>query len=553
MAGGRYLLKRVLARALLADLWDAEHVELAHACTVKMLRRPFTVDPRLSKALLNEGRSLAAQRHPHLVTVLDSGHDPVDGAFVVYEALAGEALTDRILRVGALAVESALNFIEQLLGALAAVHASGFAHRNVTPDGLLLARALNGTESLKLFDLGFAQRIDDTPSSTTEVSPFAVSIPYIALEQLRNPDAGDTRADVYAAAAVAYTMLTGAPPHASLKLLARLKAGENLAAPSVRAARPEVPGWLDGLLSRALSARPLVRPASAEEFLQRVRAGRRSSISRTGSINEQALDHQDTNPGGAEPATTPGAADLSTTPGPLDAAASLDLDISFEGARESSALPPPLPLPPAPSPNRPSVVAPPPKSSAPVEKVEVSEPEALVAKVGDTIPIELADLSEAASEPTDEIRSPLPRPESASRSSSPRSPARAAFVMLVVALVAGGTFAAYSYFSRSDPLPPALPPPANAARVEAMTVNDAAVLNDASPPVDLALAPESPTVTNSDPMTVHTLAPPTQPPARKRRPVRAAPPVRATPPVRDAPPRPVKNKKNFPLFDGSAL
>ena len=86
-----------------------------------------------------------------------------------------------------------------------------------------------------------------------------------------------------------------------------------------------------------------------------------------------------------------------------------------------------------------------------------------------------------------------------------------------------------------------------------MTVNDAAVLNDASPPVDLALAPQSPTVTNSDPMTVHTLAPPTQPPARKRRPVRAAPPVRATPPVRDAPPRPVKNKKNFPLFDGSAL
>jgi serine/threonine protein kinase len=87
--------------------------------------------------LAEEQRVLEAVRHPHLVELLGAGHAEAS-PFLVLEWLEGEALHDLVRARRRLPVRQALEILEPLTAATAAIHARGMAHGDVRAQNVLV-------------------------------------------------------------------------------------------------------------------------------------------------------------------------------------------------------------------------------------------------------------------------------------------------------------------------------------------------------------------------------------------------------------------------------
>jgi serine/threonine protein kinase len=94
---------------------------------------------------------------------------------------------------------------------------------------------------------------------------------YMAPEQWTNASTVDARADIYAAGAVFYELLTGQYPLAGLQLaevIKRIRAG---AVPSPREIRPDLPDSICRVVMRALRPRPEERYPTALHFAEAIK------------------------------------------------------------------------------------------------------------------------------------------------------------------------------------------------------------------------------------------------------------------------------------------
>ena len=152
-------------------------------------------------------------------------------------------------------------YFQQLLGALAAIHAMGIVHRDVKPSNVLVRR--DGL--VKLGDFGIA-RLTDSPvtAATQELAPGTGA--YMSPEQVLSRPL-DGRSDLYSAAVVLFEMLAGRTPFSDDRgeFLVR-KDQVDAPVPSIRAHLPQALPVLDALFARALSKDPANRFESAIEM-----------------------------------------------------------------------------------------------------------------------------------------------------------------------------------------------------------------------------------------------------------------------------------------------
>ena len=108
---------------------------------------------------LNEARAANAIRHPNIIEILDSGTIADGTPFLVMELLEGESLGTRIRRVGALPLQTAVEFCFQTASALGAAHKKGIVHRDLKPDNLFVIPEHDDPERerIKVLDFGIAK------------------------------------------------------------------------------------------------------------------------------------------------------------------------------------------------------------------------------------------------------------------------------------------------------------------------------------------------------------------------------------------------------------
>jgi serine/threonine protein kinase len=553
LAAGRYRVVRLVAHAAMTDVYEVVHAELGKRCIAKVLRKPFSVDPRLSKALHNEGRALAALKHPNLVEVVDYGLDPV-GPFLVLEYLEGETLATLLKREGKLPRERALRLMLGFLEALVLVHKAGVVHRNISPEALYVTRDPELGERLKLLDFGFARNVDAEQVTHTEVNPLALSVPYLALEQLVDSASADARADVYAAAAVLLAMLTGKAPHADSTLQQRLVAGEELAVPSLPADLPErmAQGLRKALATRAADRLP--DAAALHEMIDPDQAADDEATwveAAPGAITEprgiRAFDSQKLRVSTSDKVVTSGI--ISSAPAPDDSAPTTVKSMVDE--------------------NAPTTVKSMVDENAPttIKKVITeggSSP--AVARVDHTEQVDVLPVATTVAKP----QKPVSPPPAGSR--------RVLFLVpvLLIAVVATAAYVIQRERHVSLDVEPDHPPPGPAtpskvpAAVEQPALPppsatlDAGIVDASAPSADLAVGRVPPELVHAAPEPARAAPEPARPPraptpvATTRpsasRPVRAARPSRPTG-ERRAPARPAaaKTKEGAPLFGGDDL
>jgi len=266
-AGSRvagYLLEKLVGVGGMAAVYRARDERLGRVVALKLL----TGDEMVRKRFVREARAVAAVDHPHIIPVYEAGRAE-DVLFIAMRFVAGDDLRVVVGREGALHPRRAAAFISPVASALDAAHAAGLVHRDVKPANMLVDVGPGRPEHVYLSDFGVARGMLSS-DGLTGAGQFLGTPDYAAPEQISGRDL-DGRADQYALACVAYTLLSGSVLFRREVPMAVLYAHLSVPPPRLTAVRPELPGAVNQVLARALSKEPEDRYDSCGDFADALR------------------------------------------------------------------------------------------------------------------------------------------------------------------------------------------------------------------------------------------------------------------------------------------
>ena len=269
--GTPYRLLRRLGRSGKGDVFLVEHWELGREMVAKVLQRGLTDDARLLDRVRLEATTLARLNHPNVVQISDFRRGADGRPFIVVEYLQGRSLEDELGERGPLSLFDALDFAHQALSGLAAAHALGVVHRDVTPHSLFLAKDKQGVLTLKVLDFGVACVLPSASAGApqplsvpTESGALLGTLRYLSPESALGQRV-DQRADLYAVALILYEMVAGCGPFDGARDLLESHRSEQPRAPSELAQQP-IPVEFDAVILHGLRKDPNERFQTAKEF-----------------------------------------------------------------------------------------------------------------------------------------------------------------------------------------------------------------------------------------------------------------------------------------------
>ncbi|HSQ64327.1 MAG TPA: serine/threonine-protein kinase, partial [Polyangiaceae bacterium] len=267
---GKYRIERPLGSGGMGVVVCATHLQLNQLVALK-----FLVDSALDahvagERFLREARATFRLRSEHTVRAMDVGTLSNGQPFIVMELLEGMDFKQLVAERGPLPPQEAVLYLLQVCSALQEAHAVGIIHRDLKARNLFLTRRVDGAPCVKVLDFGISKLgEDEAPLTLPDVG--MGSPRYMAPEQWSSAATVDARADIYAAGAVLYELLTGQLPLGGMALaevIKRLRAG---AIPSPKDIRPELPDALCRALMKALRPHPEERYPTAMHFAQALR------------------------------------------------------------------------------------------------------------------------------------------------------------------------------------------------------------------------------------------------------------------------------------------
>lgn len=257
---------------LLAELGEGGHGAVDLAFDTKMARRvaikriPVTkrgIEILSRTTGLREARTAALLNHPNIVTVYEWDTDD-DEAFLIMEHVDGASLAELLDLYAPLDIDEAAAILAPISEAVSFAHDNGVLHLDLKPENVLITR--DGL--VKVADFGVAA----LTNAAGQALSAGGTLGYMPPEQLRG-ETVDARADVWAFAALAFTVLTGAVPFASESIEGSLFKVERGGTPIPGAFEPSVPIAVNDAVVRALSPDPERRPANLRSFASELMAG----------------------------------------------------------------------------------------------------------------------------------------------------------------------------------------------------------------------------------------------------------------------------------------
>ncbi|HSQ58331.1 MAG TPA: protein kinase, partial [Gemmata sp.] len=265
---GPYEILKRIGRGGMGTVYRARHLDLDKVVALKVLPAD-RVDEAAVARFRNEMKAAGQLGHPNIVAAHDAGR--IGGTYyLAMDIVDGEDLAALVDELGPLPIADACELIRQAADGLQHACERGFAHRDVKPSNLMLARG----GVVKVLDLGLARPLAEMPALERLTAPGVLlgTADYVAPEQIDTAHVADARADVYGLGATLYFLLTGVPPFGGQRSwLDKLRAHKEAQVPSIHKRRPEVPAALASLLERMLAKDPSARPATPGEVAESLR------------------------------------------------------------------------------------------------------------------------------------------------------------------------------------------------------------------------------------------------------------------------------------------
>ncbi|MFV2017716.1 serine/threonine-protein kinase [Micromonospora sp. LOL_023] len=258
LLGDRYRLIERLGAGGTSVVWRGFDEVLDRQVAIKVLAPQYAPDQAFRHRIRVEAQAAARLCHPHITNVYDYGEAVQDAAtlpYVVMELVDGESLANRLRREHVLSWSAALVACAEVASALAAAHAVGVVHRDVTPANVMLT-----STGAKVVDFGISALTGDNdvdPDGNLLGTPA-----YLAPERLNGGQVSPAT-DVYAVGLLLYRCLTGRLPWHAASVTQMLRAHLH-AVPDPMPPVAGLPAEVVELTARCLAKRPADRPSSEE-------------------------------------------------------------------------------------------------------------------------------------------------------------------------------------------------------------------------------------------------------------------------------------------------
>lgn len=201
----RYVIEETLGSGGFGTVYLARDEQLDRQVAVKVPRRERFECAEEAGRFLDEARTVAALKHPGIVSVYDTGRDDEGMPFVVIEYVDGGSLKER-LQSGPLPVSQCAELVACIGETIAYAHREGFVHRDLKPANILLDTS--GRPHVADFGLAVHESVQ-----RVHAGEHAGTLAYMAPEQVRGEAHRiDGRADIWGLGVIFYEMLTGRTP-----------------------------------------------------------------------------------------------------------------------------------------------------------------------------------------------------------------------------------------------------------------------------------------------------------------------------------------------------
>ena len=200
---GDYEIVEVLGAGGMGQVYKVRNVLSERIEAMKVVLPNMSSDQELAQRFLREIKVQAALDHPNIAR-LHTAQQVGDQLFMIMEFVEGSSL-EKLLERGPLPLHESMNYVSQVLDALAYAHAQGVVHRDIKPANIM--RTLTGL--VKLMDFGIARMAADR--RLTRTGHTVGSLFYMSPEQIQGGEP-DPRSDLYALGVTLYEMVTGRKP-----------------------------------------------------------------------------------------------------------------------------------------------------------------------------------------------------------------------------------------------------------------------------------------------------------------------------------------------------
>lgn len=267
---GPYRVGRRIGGGGMGEVFLAWDPRLEREVAVKRIRsrgEESGSDPERRARFRHEARITAALNHPAIVQVFDLITEG-DADHLVMEFVPGLSLHD-VLRQGPLPLAHGLAVALDVAEGLAYAHRRGVLHRDLKTENVLLTPE----GQAKITDFGIALRRSSGPDPTrlTREGMVVGTWRVMSPEQACGEEV-DARSDLFSLGVLLYELFTGSSPFLAPtgRETVRRILGETPHPASEL--NPEIPMELSDLIHDLLEKDPVLRPASAREVADRLRA-----------------------------------------------------------------------------------------------------------------------------------------------------------------------------------------------------------------------------------------------------------------------------------------
>jgi len=212
IVGGTFKIKATIGEGGMGTVYLVQHLSMLKDYALKVLS-PELVSEAFWRRFQAEAKTLAALKHPNLVSVYDLGIHEKHTFFYSMDYLQGTSLEEILAKQGSLDLLRTVEIFLSVLDGLAYAHRNGVIHRDIKPANIFICSQSADGVAVKILDFGIAKLInsDQQMQKLTAVGEIFGSPYYMSPEQCAGLET-DARSDIYAVGCSMFETLTGSVP-----------------------------------------------------------------------------------------------------------------------------------------------------------------------------------------------------------------------------------------------------------------------------------------------------------------------------------------------------
>jgi serine/threonine protein kinase len=269
---GGYRLQNLMMTGQTSQVWEVVEVTSHRHFALKLLLPEKAALPEFRHMMLHEATVGQKLAHPNIIRIVTVVKDKKNPYFVMEFFPAGSLKVRMIRKQTEFLKTRAHHILKQAATGLAYMNASGWVHRDVKTDNILV----NGAGEVRIIDFALAQRIQK-PSFFSKFfrrkSKAQGTRTYMSPEQIRGEPL-DGRADIYSFGISAYELVTGRPPFRAASSQELLNKHIAEKPPSPQYYNDDITDEFAGLVLRMLAKKKQDRPKDFHEVLMQLRTMR---------------------------------------------------------------------------------------------------------------------------------------------------------------------------------------------------------------------------------------------------------------------------------------